>query len=172
MNRETRIGLIAFLVLLILAVSAFVFPVRKILFHTTYTVYAVLYNADGIARGADVLYAGVPIGKVENISVGGTKAMLTLEIQKDNSLPADVNCMINSDFFTGRPTLRIYRDSTRGAESYLQDGDTITEQKNEQAGKILEHAEKLMKSAEETQENWMKFTGAAGKNGAGEKGAA
>lgn len=171
-NRETRIGLIAFLVLLILAVSAFVFPVRKIFFRTTYTVYAVLYNAGGIARGADVLYAGVPIGKVEKISVDGTKAMLTLEIQKDNSLPADVNCMISSDFFTGRPSLRIFRDSTRGIEHYLKDGDTITERRDEQAGKILEHAEKLMKSAEETQENWMKFTGAAGKNSSGGKDAA
>lgn len=172
MNRETRIGFIAFFVFLILGISVFVFPMHKILFRTTYTVYAVLYNADGIARGADVLYAGVPIGKVEKISVEGTQAVLTLEIRKDNPIPADADCKVSSDFFTGQPSVRITRDSSRGIEHYLKDGDTITEKKDDRMDRLLNKAQKLMKSAEETQENWMKFTGAASGTGSGGKDAA
>lgn len=160
MNRETRVGMIAFCIILLLAAGSFFIPVKKLLFRDTFTVTAEVSNAGGISPDARVTYSGVLVGKVTRVAVRGDTAVLTLDIRNDAAVPADAECRVGNDALIGEPSVMITGGSPDAG--YLSEGSVIREKQDNRMQELMAKAQKLMDTASKTQENWQKFTNAGG----------
>jgi len=91
---------------------------------TGYVVDASFGDAGGIRPGADVMMAGVVIGRVENIGLKKDKAYLTLRINNGVRLTDDAIASIRTKGIIGDRYVRI----SQGADTqYLKNGDEIEE---------------------------------------------
>jgi phospholipid/cholesterol/gamma-HCH transport system substrate-binding protein len=89
-----------------------------------YHVFAMFNRADGLAVGDDVQLSGVPVGKVDSMTLGPFyRARVGLRIAGDVHLPADTSVSIQTDGLFGRKFVVL---EPGGEESMLADGSTIT----------------------------------------------
>jgi len=90
-----------------------------------YRLYAEFENVGGIRPGADVMMAGVVIGRVEKVELkDNEKAWLTLRINDGVKIAVDAFASIRTKGIIGDRYVRI----TQGMEDeYLADGDEIEE---------------------------------------------
>lgn len=74
-----------------------------------YTLYAEFNAIDGVSEGADVLLAGIPIGKVtgERFDPQTNKAILTMQIEDGVELPIDSAALILSDGLLGGKYIKV-----------------------------------------------------------------
>ncbi len=90
-----------------------------------YVVTADFDDAGGIRSGADVMMAGVVIGRVERVSLNkDDQARLALRIHHGVKLTADAIASIRTKGIIGDRYVRI---SQGGDDQYLADGDSIEE---------------------------------------------
>ena len=90
-----------------------------------YVVMADFDDAGGIRPGADVMMAGVVIGRVENVSLNDDdQAELSLRIHDGVKLTADAIASIRTKGIIGDRYVRI---SQGGDDQYLANGDSIEE---------------------------------------------
>ena len=78
MTKETKIGMTALLLFLAIGIAALLLHPMERLFPTTFPVYAVFDDAQGITPGASVLHAGVKVGRLKAITIEEGKASFTL----------------------------------------------------------------------------------------------
>ncbi|HXH64821.1 MAG TPA: outer membrane lipid asymmetry maintenance protein MlaD, partial [Mariprofundaceae bacterium] len=91
---------------------------------TGYVVDASFGDAGGIRPGADVMMAGVVVGRVEDIGLKKDKAFLTLRINNGVRLTDDAIASIRTKGIIGDRYVRI----SQGADAtYLKNGDEIEE---------------------------------------------
>jgi phospholipid/cholesterol/gamma-HCH transport system substrate-binding protein len=91
---------------------------------TGYIVDASFGDAGGIRPGADVMMAGVVIGRVEHIGLKKDKAYLALRINNGVRLTDDAIASIRTKGIIGDRYVRI----SQGADTqYLKNGDEIEE---------------------------------------------
>lgn len=91
----------------------------------SYTVIAHFENVGGLKSKALVSMAGVPIGRVANISFDTQKydARVTLHINSDyNKLPSDTSASILTSGLLGDNYIGL---TPGGLDEFLQEGDTI-----------------------------------------------
>jgi phospholipid/cholesterol/gamma-HCH transport system substrate-binding protein len=92
--------------LLVLASVAFlltflVFVRRGTMGADTLTVYAFFHDASGLGKRSRVQVAGIPVGEIQDISLVGTRARLTLRLRKDIGLRTDAVLIKRSESFLG-----------------------------------------------------------------------
>lgn len=128
MSRESRIGMFAFIGIVVIGlIGLFLNPIER-LRDQYFRVDAVFDDAGGIRDESPVLYAGVCVGRVHSFEVKDGKAILTLQIKKKALIP---------------------KDCTVGTSST----DVIYETKSDRMDKIIAKAQKLIESAETTKDN-------------------
>lgn len=89
---------------------------------TGYVVDAAFGDAGGIRPGADVMMAGVVIGRVETVGLKKNRAFLHLRIDNGIKLTDDVIASIRTKGIIGDRYVRI----SQGADTvYLKNGDEI-----------------------------------------------
>ncbi len=88
-------------------------------------VTAVFADATGLLADAPVVVAGVPIGRVEKLSVKGGKAVVLLDVRRDADLRADVTAVIRARSLLGEKVVDLVGGSASKPE--LADGATITD---------------------------------------------
>ena len=90
-----------------------------------YNLEATFQDAGGLRVGADVMLAGVSIGRVASIGLNdNSEAVLTLEIQNDVELSTDVIAAVRTKGIIGERYVRM----SQGADSdVLEAGDEIEE---------------------------------------------
>lgn len=90
-----------------------------------YTVSATFEDAGGLRAGADVMLAGVSIGRVASVSlVNQEEALLKIEIQEGVKLASDVIASVRTKGIIGEKYVRI----TQGSEDdILEDQGEIDE---------------------------------------------
>lgn len=93
-------------------------------FDDTYSVNAVFTDATGILNGDPVQIAGVVVGKVVAFEVESGEAVVTLEIDGDVDLPANVVADVRFRNLLGQRTISLLRPE-EPAQDLLSDGDTI-----------------------------------------------
>lgn len=87
MAGASKVGLLV-VVFAALLVGAYAFLNRSVFAPETTTYYADLPDAGGVASGARVLMAGVPVGQVSGVALKGPReARLTLTVQSGLSIP-------------------------------------------------------------------------------------
>jgi len=90
--------------------------------------YVVTANFDdigGVRTGADVMIAGVVVGRVDDVHLNkDDQAELTLRIHNGIKLTSDVIASVRTKGIIGDRFIRL---SQGGDETYLKDGDSIEE---------------------------------------------
>ena len=120
------------------------------LFPTTFSVYAVFADAQGITPGASVLHAGVKVGRLRSISIEEGRAVLHLEIDRKATIPKDAAFSITTSGLIGDTYVKISGgDLSAGV---LASGATVTEHKDPRMDALMDKADRLMDSAEKMQQ--------------------
>ena len=86
-------------------------------------------DAEDLVVGAQVQMADVPIGRVTAISLAGTRAKVTMSIDKSARVPADATAAIDQTTILGEHFVQLQNPRAgvgRGADPLLADGGTIT----------------------------------------------
>ncbi|MBM3266636.1 MAG: MCE family protein [Candidatus Sericytochromatia bacterium] len=86
-------------------------------------VTAVFADATGLVADAPVVVAGVPVGRVEKLSVKGGKAIVLLDVARDADLRADVGAVIRARSLLGEKVVDLVGGT---ADAPLDSGATIT----------------------------------------------
>ncbi|MDQ6957568.1 MAG: outer membrane lipid asymmetry maintenance protein MlaD [Mariprofundaceae bacterium] len=90
-----------------------------------YVVTADFDDIGGIRKGADVMIAGVVMGRVDNVHLTkDDQAELTLRIHDGVKLTSDVIASVRTKGIIGDRFIRL---SQGGDDTYLKNGDSITE---------------------------------------------
>src|SRR5512134_63053 len=107
MSREAKVGI--FVLLGILFLTYFTFRVSKWggIARGGYDLTVEFDSAAGLEPKADVKMAGVPIGKVEQLKLEGTRARLVLRIEEGVSIPGDSAASIQSQGLLGEKYVEI-----------------------------------------------------------------
>ncbi len=123
-NLEMAVG--AFMLVGLLAVAYLTLNVGGIdLFGSNYyRVYADFDSVSGLKNGAQIEIAGVPVGKVTNITLKDDQARVELSLRPEVKIGSDVFASIKTQGIIGDKYVQL----TPGADDdYLKDGDEITE---------------------------------------------
>jgi phospholipid/cholesterol/gamma-HCH transport system substrate-binding protein len=107
MSREAKVGI--FVVLGLVVLTFFTFRVSKWggVAAKGYKLTVDFENAAGLEPKANVKMAGVPVGKVEEIRLEGTRARLVLRIDKDVHIPVDSVASIQTQGLLGEKYVEI-----------------------------------------------------------------
>lgn len=156
-TKEARVGIIT--VVLLAAAALFYFSLSFLPFSHAHVMHinAVFSSVQGIKKGNEVRYAGVHVGNVEKITVEKGKGILRLGLDKKVNIPKDAEFSISQDSLVGDYYVRIRSGAQDG--NYLTDGMTAEETKSGRMEKLEEKAETLMKTVNETKENFQKMKG-------------
>ncbi len=91
-----------------------------------YHIIVVFPNAGGIVRDANVVYAGIPVGKVRDIKLtegGALRVRVTLTIYKQYTIRRDAKFVINQSGLLGDRYVDVIPMSSTAEP--LKDGDTV-----------------------------------------------
>ncbi|WP_456485562.1 MlaD family protein [Hydrogenimonas sp.] len=110
-----------------------------------YDVQAVVSDASGLERHAKVKMKGVEIGYVKDISLSGTKVVLTLFVYKNAKIPSDSQVVLTQESLLGGKYINIIPGKT---DRYLGQNGKLTREKptaslDEMGLKVTEAAEEL-----------------------------
>ena len=156
-TKEARVGIITAVLLAAAALFYFTFSFlpfsRPHVMHIT----AVFSSVQGIKKGNEVRYAGVHVGNVEKITVKEGKGILLLGIDREVKIPQDAEFRIAQDGLVSDYYIRICGGKADG--NYLTDGMTAAETKSDPLGNLTKKAETLVKTVNETKENFQKMKG-------------
>ena len=93
----------------------------------TYTLTASFDDVTGLLVNDNVKVAGVPVGKVTGVDVEAGEAVVRMEIDADQALPADSAAAVRWRNLIGQRYVYLFPGD---APTTLQDGDVITETTN------------------------------------------
>lgn len=88
-NLETSVGLFLLAGILCLAYLSIRLGRQELIGGDTIPLTASFSSVAGLRAGTDVEIAGVPVGKIESISIEGFKAIVRMRIRKGIGLPDD-----------------------------------------------------------------------------------
>lgn len=97
------------------------------LFGGSYAVAMDLPVAGGIFPNAPVAYRGVPIGRVAAVTLAGDGVRVTLRIDRDVRVPADLRAVVAQRSAVGEQYVDLRPNRDGGP--YLSDGDTIARER-------------------------------------------
>lgn len=127
MSREARVGIFVLLGLVIL--TYFTFRVSKwgLIAEKGYRLTVDFESAAGLEPKSDVKMAGVPIGKVEEIQLVGTRARLVLRIRPEYRIPVDSVATIQTQGILGEKYVELLpgRDTQRTLPAGGQIANTL-----------------------------------------------
>ena len=139
MTKETKIGMTALLLFLAIGIAALLLHPMERLFPTTFPVYAVFADAQGITPGAPVLHAGVKVGRLKAITIEEGRAVLHLEINRKAAIPKDAAFSITTSGLIGDTYVKISGgDLSTGV---LASGATVTEHKDPRIDALIDKAD-------------------------------
>lgn len=133
------------LVVMAAVILAVIFLNRNI-FSSGYQISAKFSNAAGVAKGTDVLLAGVDVGSVDSVSIDGNAVDVTMTIHNGVVLPSHTAADIQVETLLG--VVDVTLDPVSGWSHPLQGGAFLTDtsvptefyQLNNIAGHLLEHS--------------------------------
>jgi phospholipid/cholesterol/gamma-HCH transport system substrate-binding protein len=127
---EWKVGLFVFSGLVLLALLVLNFSKGVTLFQSTYKVHVIMQTVAGLKPSADVMMAGVAIGKVAatTLSADGRRVDIDTEILSKYRIRKDSHFRIDSIGFLGDQYVAVVPPETRPSpgQDYLKDGDTVT----------------------------------------------
>jgi phospholipid/cholesterol/gamma-HCH transport system substrate-binding protein len=87
-----------------------------------YTIDATFRSIEGLEPGATVEIAGVPVGKVKQITLDENNALVKMEIKKGTKISDDTIASIRTKGVIGDKFVKL---SPGGSEDFLEDKDSL-----------------------------------------------
>lgn len=87
-----------------------------------YTIDAAFGSIEGLEPGATVEIAGVPVGKVKQITLKENRALVKMEIKKGTKISDDTIASIRTKGMIGDKFVKL---SPGGSEDFLEDSDSL-----------------------------------------------
>ena len=103
-SQKIKIGLFTFAGIVVLALFIFFLGSQKSLFNSTFSVYGIFNNVNGLQVGNNVRFAGINVGVVDNISIVNDTSVrvdLTLNNTVRKFVHPDAKMSIGSDGLMG-----------------------------------------------------------------------
>lgn len=111
-----------------------------------YHVTGYFQEAEGIEPGNPVHYAGVDVGKVDQVSIKNGEAALSLRLYNGTEIPRDAKFTIETSSVMGGRFVKVSGGSP--SDGFLQDGMTIEGQATPGIDQAMNKLDKLMDSAQ------------------------
>jgi phospholipid/cholesterol/gamma-HCH transport system substrate-binding protein len=175
MDRDTienvQLGIFVIIGMILFIVGIFLIGRHQTLFLDTIDIHTHFRNVSGLTRGHNVLFAGLNIGTVSNVSiVNDTTVRVDMRIQADaaGNIREDAIATLGTEGIMGNRTVEI-KPGTAGLPS-LKDGDQIRSEPPLDFGEIIntmqsaaQEAEKVSVAAAEIFDRLRKGEGLAGR---------
>jgi len=148
-GQKLKLGIFTFIGLLILVLAIFFIGKSKSLFNTTFNVYGVFKNVNGLQVGNNVRFSGINIGVIQNIRIVSDTAVrvdLTLNKDVEKFLKKDVKATIGSDGLMGDKLVVINPGTASAAE--LNNGDKVNTVNPLDVDKIIGKVTRVADNAE------------------------
>lgn len=122
---ELKVGLFAFVGLLLIALVLIALSKSTSLFRSTHTVYMHTANVGGLKERAPVLLAGVQVGSVNSIHLApdGKSVTINLRVYNNFTIYGDARFVIEQAGFLGDPYVSVI--PTANQEPALTNGSTV-----------------------------------------------
>ena len=114
-----------------------------------YKLNVIFDNVNGLKVGNEVRFAGVPIGKVDDILVDGSKVKVVMKIDQKQKVPRNSQFGIGMDGVMGTKFVTITPPEIATGVTF-REGETIT-------GQTTGGVDKLMSSSGKVMENWRRL---------------
>lgn len=148
-GQKLKLGIFTFIGILILVMAIFFIGKSKSLFNTTFNVFGVFKNVNGLQVGNNVRFAGINIGVIQNIRIiSDTAVRVDLTLNKDvqKFLRKDVKASIGSDGLMGDKLVVINPGTMTSGE--LNNGDKVNTVNPFDVDKIIGRVTKAADNAE------------------------
>ena len=129
---EFKVGLFVFVGVVLIALLILNFSKGFTLGHSTYKLRVILPNAAGLKPSADVMMAGLSIGKVSSMKLADNEKSveITVSILKEYKIRKDAKFHIEALGFLGDQYVEVSAPADTGLAptsqtAYLQNGDTV-----------------------------------------------
>ncbi|HUD49100.1 MAG TPA: MlaD family protein [Candidatus Baltobacteraceae bacterium] len=131
-NYAARVGFFVAVGLALIALLVLNFSQGLTLFNPTYTLHLMMPSGAGLKPAADVMMAGVPVGKVVSpaLNPDGRSVNITLTILQKYKIPKDATFHIDSLGFLGDQYIEVspvplMPGATNSETGYLHNGETV-----------------------------------------------
>ncbi|RYE33507.1 MAG: MCE family protein [Sphingobacteriaceae bacterium] len=148
-GQKLKLGIFTLAGILVLVMAIFFIGKSKSLFNTTFNVYGVFKNVNGLQVGNNVRFAGINIGVIQNIRiVSDTAVRVDLTLNKDvqKFLKKDVKASIGSDGLMGDKLIVINAGIQTNGQ--LENGDQVNTTNPIDVDKIIVRVTKVADNAE------------------------
>ncbi len=149
-GQKIKIGLFTLIGLLLLVSAIFFIGNRKNLFSSTFTVYGIFKNVNGLQVGNNVRLAGINIGVVQSINIitdSSARVDLTLNTNVKKFIEKDAKLSIGSDGLIGDKLIIIAPGGVSSAKQ-VQNGDRLITVNPVDIDKIIAKMTKVIDNAE------------------------
>ncbi len=113
----------------------------------TYTLYVTFPQVVGLNPSAEVRFAGVPAGKVDNVEAEGTHVLVTMSVDDDIRVPHASVITVSSSGFLGEKYINILPAKDAGV--YLAEGDRVAGTPEESMENVMARMSILVEQAHE-----------------------
>ncbi len=143
---EAKVGAVTLggfviLALILTFLGVFSFTSRR------YTLNVIFDDVNGLKTGNEVRFAGVPIGKVSDIVVDGSKVKVIMKIDQKQKVPRNSQFGIGMDGVMGTKFVTIAPPEIATGISF-RDGETVTGQSSSGVDKLMGSTTKVMEKME------------------------
>ncbi len=154
-GQKIKIGLFVLIGVVVIFLAIFLIGSQKSMFNSTFSVYGVFKNVNGLMVGNNVRFAGINVGVVESINIETDSAVrvdLTLNDNVKKFIKKDSRVSIGSDGLMGDKLVVI---SPGGANSntQVQNGDKLVAVNPLDVDKIINKLTKVADNAASLTEN-------------------
>ncbi|MGI4803665.1 MAG: MlaD family protein [Janthinobacterium lividum] len=153
-GQKLKLGIFTLAGIMVLVMAIFFIGKSKSLFNSTFNVYGMFKNVNGLQVGNNVRFAGINIGVIQNIRiVSDTAVRVDLTLNKDvqKFLKKDVKAAIGSDGLMGDKLIVINAGVQTTGE--LENGDRVNTINPIDVDKIIGRVTKVADNAEVLMDN-------------------
>jgi phospholipid/cholesterol/gamma-HCH transport system substrate-binding protein len=154
-GQKIKIGLFVLIGLVVIFLGIFLIGSQKSMFNSTFGVYGIFKNVNGLMVGNNVRFAGINVGVVEGINIVSDSAVrvdLTLNNNVRKFIKKDAKVAIGSDGLMGDKLIVISPGGST-SRTEVESGDKLTAVNPLDVDKIINKLTKVADNAEELTSN-------------------
>lgn len=149
-GQKIKIGLFTFLGLLVLVLGVFFIGNQKNMFSSTFTVYGMFKNVNGLQVGNNVRFAGINVGVVQGINIvtdSSARVDITLNSDVKKFIKKDSKLSIGSDGLMGDKLIVVAPGGITSTQ-HVKNGDQLSAVNPVDVDKIIGKMTKVIDNAE------------------------
>jgi len=154
-GQKIKIGIFVIVGLVVIFLGIFLIGSQKSMFNSTFGVYGVFKNVNGLMVGNNVRFAGINVGVVEGINIvsdSSVRVDLTLNDNVRKFIKKDAKVSIGSDGLMG-DKLVVISSGGSTSRTEVEGGDKLTAVNPLDVDKIINKLTKVADNAEELTSN-------------------